>query len=72
MSFLDRMKNRLADLATDVISPHMASDEVRAVRLAECDGCEKLFKPTMQCRACGCFVKAKTSLKDQKCPLGKW
>lgn len=25
-----------------------------------------------RCGACGCFVRAKTLLVDQTCPLGKW
>ena len=41
-------------------------------RLAICKGCDRLFKPTMTCKECGCFMKVKTHMKSQKCPIGKW
>ena len=72
MSFLERMKKRVAAIAETAVSAHLAPEDTRDARMAECNDCEKLIQATMQCRACGCFVKAKTALKDQKCPLGKW
>jgi hypothetical protein len=41
-------------------------------RMNICLGCEHLVKLTHQCKECGCFMKAKTRLKDATCPLGKW
>ena len=41
-------------------------------RLTICYECPRLFKRTMTCKECGCFLKIKTLLKDQECPLGKW
>ena len=46
--------------------------ELSRERLEVCRTCEKLFKPTMTCKACGCFLKAKTLMRDQTCPMGKW
>jgi rRNA maturation endonuclease Nob1 len=46
--------------------------EIRDTRYNECLGCDRLFKPTRTCRECGCFMAAKTWLKDAECPIGKW
>ena len=31
-----------------------------------------LFTPTAQCKKCGCFMKLKVVIPNQKCPIGKW
>ena len=34
--------------------------------------CEEYFKPTGSCKKCGCFVRLKTKIASQSCPLDKW
>jgi hypothetical protein len=41
-------------------------------RLDICKACPELIKLTTQCKKCGCFMSAKTKLKQATCPLGKW
>jgi len=41
-------------------------------RYAICEKCPRFFKITAQCKECGCFMKIKTKMPDQECPLGKW
>lgn len=41
-------------------------------RLEVCRGCPKLFKPTMTCKSCGCFLRLKVLLPASTCPEGKW
>jgi hypothetical protein len=41
-------------------------------RLAICNSCPQLFKPTWTCKSCGCFMKVKGRLSYAECPLGKW
>lgn len=43
-------------------------------RLDICRQCEFLFKPTMTCKKCGCFMRIKTLLPEGTvhCPEGKW
>lgn len=53
-------------------SSNYTTRDTRDARLGVCKGCERLFKPTRTCRECGCFMAAKTWLKDASCPLGKW
>jgi hypothetical protein len=57
----------------DLLHPDNYTDSVTAEsRLEVCRGCERLFKPTLTCRECGCFMAAKTRLSAATCPLGKW
>ena len=41
-------------------------------RFSICKGCEFLFKPTNNCKKCGCFMHLKARLANQKCPIDKW
>ena len=41
-------------------------------RWSECEKCEFLFKPTNNCKKCGCFMKVKTKIATASCPIGKW
>lgn len=41
-------------------------------RLEVCRECVFLFKPTMTCKRCGCFMKVKSHLANAECPEGKW
>ena len=58
-----------------------ATDELKYERRAICETCIhkrdefKLFCikfQQSQCMVCLCHIKAKTSLKNEECPKGKW
>lgn len=75
MSFINKLKQRIEEVqqvAEKKIIEIKVESEIREARLAECKSCEHLFKPTNSCLKCGCFVQAKTWLKTEKCPIGKW
>lgn len=71
MSILNNIKNKLNDFQ-EQINASFASDELRSIRIEICNSCPELFALTNQCKKCGCFVKHKTKLVSQECPLGKW
>lgn len=58
----------------DMLNPQTkkASEELATQRLNICKACPELIKITGQCKQCGCFMGAKTTLEAAKCPLGKW
>ena len=37
-----------------------------------CKSCEHFVKLTTLCTQCGCVMKAKTTLLNAACPIGKW
>ena len=41
-------------------------------RLDICYDCPFFNKRSIRCRKCGCFMNLKTTLKQAKCPIGKW
>jgi ribosomal protein L32 len=75
MSIAEALKKKLETTKKDIESLAVelkADDELQSNRLSLCMSCEHLFKPTSSCKKCGCFVKAKTWIKNAKCPLDKW
>ena len=50
----------------------LISKEVRDARYAVCKACPKLRALTKICKECGCFMPAKTWLKNAKCPDYWW
>lgn len=46
--------------------------EVAATRQDICNKCPERIDLTNQCKNCGCFLAAKTKIKQEKCPLDKW
>jgi protein-arginine kinase activator protein McsA len=69
--FLDKLKNQVLSVR-EAAKAAIVSPEVKEDRLAVCHSCEFYFKPTNQCRKCGCIVSAKASLTNSKCPVNKW
>lgn len=70
---------KISDEAADAVSPfdllhssNYTTKQIRSKRFDICKGCDRLFQPTKSCKECGCFMAAKTWLKDADCPLGKW
>lgn len=43
-----------------------------ARRLAICEGCEYFHAKSKRCTQCGCFLKWKTAMRSQHCPIDKW
>jgi hypothetical protein len=41
-------------------------------RLAICEHCPHLFRPTYTCKRCGCFMQAKARIQATRCPEGLW
>lgn len=58
----------------DILNPNIprSSDDVQSKRMSICESCERFFKPTRQCKECGCFMDIKTKLEQASCPLEKW
>lgn len=70
-----RYKEKLGDTRPwDVLNPNIekASDEVAESRLSICIDCDRFIALTKQCKECGCFMPAKTTIQAAICPLNKW
>ena len=50
----------------------IVSERLYLQRLSICKGCDQYYKPTMQCRACKCFMFMKAKVNTGNCPLSKW
>jgi hypothetical protein len=74
---MNKMAQKLAELENlklkqmaDMVK--LIPGHIREERMSICNSCEHLFKPTSTCKKCGCFMKMKTYLPEQRCPLNKW
>lgn len=69
-----RKPYNVINVITDEILGRAEKLDKRSVdeRLVFCNECEKLFRPTRQCKKCGCFVDIKAKYAKSFCPLGKW
>jgi hypothetical protein len=58
----------------DFLNPNteFAEDELAKSRYEICKMCPELINLTKTCKKCGCFMAAKTKLKDATCPINKW
>lgn len=68
-------KNKKFDLRTipaRIKNVLLHDQDIIDKRRAECDKCEFLFKPTGNCKKCGCWMTAKTKVATAACPIGKW
>jgi len=51
----------------------LVDEKTRATRLITCvTKCNEYLDLTGQCGKCNCFVRIKTELKNEACPLKKW
>jgi uncharacterized paraquat-inducible protein A len=41
-------------------------------RMSICQECEFFLPKQKRCMKCGCFLRWKTALRSQKCPIEKW
>lgn len=58
-------------LARAEVGLNVLKDEATiAERRAACESCDRWEHG--RCLECGCYTWAKTKLKAEKCPLGKW
>ena len=65
-SFTKAMREEAAALFTqDKLDP----EEIQK-RRDICSGCEMFANG--RCKKCGCFLKLKTTMRSQHCPIGKW
>jgi len=58
----------------DLLNPNAprSEEELAKYRFDICSSCEWFRKSSQTCKKCGCFMKLKTTLKNAKCPVGKW
>ncbi len=66
---LEHLKERVQRLK-HAVTP--ISVEESSARFDICKACEHFISLTSQCSQCGCFMKAKTALRNAECPVGKW
>jgi hypothetical protein len=75
----------LMSAVADIAKRDFCDDAERMFRLKQCQGChhrvnndlpqgrdDNRIEVTDTCMMCKCFIRAKSKLKNQSCPQGKW
>jgi hypothetical protein len=59
---------------SDLFDPSQPRSDKELIehRLAICNECPYFNKTLAKCKKCGCFMKLKSTLRQAKCPIGKW
>lgn len=68
---METLRNTTEDAAVELLT-NKVTPEIQAKRFNTCLSCDKLYKPTDTCKACGCFMRIKTWMPSVSCPLDKW
>lgn len=67
-NFIDSLKHA----RKNIINAVLVDEGISKARFSTCINCEFLTKNINRCEKCGCFMVAKTKLKNAKCPIKKW
>lgn len=70
-TFVDKLKEKLNSVSQK-IDEALAPEDIKEQRITICKECDQFIKITSQCKMCGCYMPAKTSLANSSCPLRKW
>ena len=62
----------LAKAARDLALRRFVESGERERREDICSKCPQFDIKRNRCRECGCFMRAKTTLRSSHCPIGKW
>ena len=54
------------------MSNFFVEKEIFQERINICRSCNYYFKPTGNCKRCGCFMRIKASISVMECPEKKW
>ena len=57
---------------TKMIQAHIATKEEAKARYDVCNGCQYFTHSMKTCQLCGCFMPAKTKLRQASCPNNMW
>lgn len=60
-----------SDAIREMLSKNKDISDLSENRMKYCRNCS-YFTNTGQCAYCGCFLKLKTKIKEEKCPIGRW
>ena len=73
-----RLVRGASGISRSVIGIGLASSVVQRRRMEICQPCKEAVRcvpyapQVCKCLQCGCFLKHKTRLAKERCPLGKW
>lgn len=65
------LRNKSQDSVVALLSEKV-SPEIQTERFNICLSCTNFNELLQNCKLCGCFMRVKTWMPEQKCPIDKW
>ncbi len=59
-------------ITKSILGIDVTDNKLAQARIIICSTCSSLDHNKMRCNECGCKLKYKVLLNNEKCPLGKW
>ncbi len=66
----EKQKNMEKPKDKTLLAPKVIAES--RLTICKLNRCGKYRKSLAMCKECGCFLKLKTYITSQKCPLGHW
>lgn len=67
MELRNKAQDSSVALLTEKVGP-----EIQIARFGICTSCPEFNEILQNCKLCGCFMRVKTWMPEQKCPVDKW
>lgn len=71
-SLVTKIKHIIKGTYNNIFNKEQELSRSRLIKCYLCKDKKYLFGLGFICKHCGCVLKSKTTVKDEKCPAGKW
>lgn len=72
VSLLMKIKHIIIGTYNNIFNKNSTISNPRLQICIKCKDKKYIFKIGYICKHCGCVLKSKTTVQDEKCPVGKW
>lgn len=72
VNFVTKIKHIIIGTYNNIFNKEQELARSRLVKCFLCKHKKYIFGLGFICARCGCILRLKTTVKDEKCPTGKW
>lgn len=71
-NLLMKIKHIITGTYNNIFNKQQKLSKSRLLECCLCDDKKYIFGLGFICKHCGCVLNSKTTIQDEKCPVGKW
>ena len=72
VNFVMKIKHIIVGTYNNIFNKEQELSKSRLTKCYLCKDKKYIYQLGFICKHCGCILKSKTTVKDAKCPVGKW